>query len=128
MESLASWAIPIGVTCAVLAFAWWRQRRALARGAGDLPTRPYFTIPDDTASPGSRNARLVLTTWDLVKCNFAEAMLKAADIRFAVAEATGESGDAVWGGPVYQMFVLEEAQAEEARRILRESFESPPSI
>lgn len=124
MEHLVSWAIPIVVTCAVVAFARWRQRLALARGAGDLPTRPYFTIPDDVASPGSRNARLVLTTWDLVKRNFAEAILKSANIRFAVTEATAELGDVVRGGPVYQMFVLNEAQAAEARQILREQLGS----
>ena len=120
MDHLISWAVPIGVTVAVLAFAVWHQRRALARGLRDLPVRPYFTIPDDTAEPGSRNALLVSTTWDLVKRSFAEATLKGAHIEFTSIELSEWAGDVVRGGPYWQIFVLNESQAAEARRILRE--------
>lgn len=124
MDHAITWAIPAAVTAAVIAFAVWRQHRASARGLRDLPASPYFTIPDDTAEPGSRNAMLVLTTWDLVKRSFAEATLKAAQIEFTSAEVSQWSGDVVRGGPYWQIFVLNESQAAEARRILREGFAS----
>jgi hypothetical protein len=125
MDHVLSWAIPIAVTAGVLVFVHGRQRLAAARGTDTLPAHPYFTIPDDTALPGTRNAHLVLTTWDIVKRNFAEATLKSADIGFTVVEASAESGDEVWRGPACQIFVPDEDRAAEARRILRECLTRP---
>lgn len=120
MDTLLAWVTVIAVTVAVIGFARWRQLGASRSGLADLPTRPYFAIPDEPAAPGSRNARLVLTTWDLVKQNVAEATLKSAAIGYTIAEMTDCAGDEVRGGPYYQTFVLDEAQAPEARRIVRD--------
>ena len=126
MDNLTFWAIPLGATLAVMALARWHQRRAAARGLGDLPSTPYFAVPADTAPAGSRNARLVLTTWDLVKRSVAEAVLRDAGIAFTASEFSRYSSDVVRDAPYCQLFVLDEARATEARRILRQTLADPP--